>query len=108
MNVAPFNPQGATVTFTSAATAPTPVQAVSSTGAASNYLISNTGTTTVFLGVGVTAALATTNSATVTSSGNAIPILAGTTQTLTFVANSYFTGTSTASCVVYVTPGDGA
>ena len=107
MNVAPFNPQGATVTFTAAVTAPTPVQATSSTGAANNYLITNTGSTVVFLGVGATAALATANSVTVTSSGNAIPILPGTAQTLTLVANSFFTGTSAASSVVYITPGDG-
>jgi hypothetical protein len=33
--------------------------------------------------------------------------LPGTAQTLTLVANSFFTGTSAASSVVYITPGDG-
>jgi hypothetical protein len=33
--------------------------------------------------------------------------LPGTAQTFMLVANSFFTGTSAASAVVYITPGDG-
>ena len=42
-----------------------------------------------------------------TSSGAAFPLLPGTDEILTFVPNAYFTGTSTANAVIYITPGDG-
>jgi hypothetical protein len=52
--------------------------------------------------------LATTDAAIVTSSGPAIPLLAGTDEILTFVPSAYFTGiTSSGNAVVYITPGDG-
>lgn len=110
MNVAPFNPQGNTVTFTADVTAPTPVQVTTATGAANNYLVTNVGNATVFLGVGVTAASATAN-AVIPTSGNSqrcIPVLPGTSQTFSLWANAFFTGISATSSVVYVTPGDGA
>jgi hypothetical protein len=106
---AAFTPTGNTVTFTAVITTPpTPVQ-VPSYGLGSNqYRLINTGTVTVFLGFGTTAALATTNAAVVTSSGPAIPLLAGTDEILTFVPSAYFTGiTSSGNAVVYITPGDG-
>ena len=67
----------------------------------------NAGSTLVFLGYGNDAATATTASANVTTSGTAFPLLAGTDEILTFAPNAYFTGTSTANAVVYITPGDG-
>ena len=110
MNVAPFNSQGHTYVFTSDASAPTPVQAVSFTGAGSNYLVTNAGNATVFLGVGVSAAVATSNAVIPTggSPQKSIPILPGTAQTFTFFANAFFTGISATPSVVYITPGDGA
>lgn len=109
MNNAPFTNQGNTYVFTSDATAPTPVQVVSSSGAANTYLITNTGNYTVFLGVGTSAATATAN-AVIPTAGNpqrCIPILPGTAQTFNLWANAFFTGISSAASVVYVTPGDG-
>jgi len=107
MGINAFTKTGNTVTFTAAVTAPTPVQCSSSTLGGNQYRIINSGTTTVFLGYGTDAANATTNSATVTSSGGAFPLLPGTDEILTFVPNAYFTGTSSATAVIYITPGDG-
>lgn len=107
---APFTPSGNTVTFTAVITTPpTPVQAVSTTLGGNQYRILNSGTVTVFLGVGRDAAGATANASVVTSTATSIPLLAGTDEILTFVPNSYFTGiTSSSSAVVYITPGDGS
>ncbi len=106
---APFTPSGNTVTFTAAVTAPTPVQAVSTTLGGNQYRILNAGSVVAFLGIGTTAALANTNAQVVTSSNIAIPLLAGTDEIITFVPNAYFTGvTGSSSAVVYITPGDGS
>jgi len=108
MSTNAFTPQGNTVTFTAAASAPTPVQAVANGSLGCNqYRIINAGTTIVFLGVGTTSALATANAATVTSSGASIALLPGTDEILTFAPNAYFTGVSSANAVVYIVPGDG-
>lgn len=110
MNVAPFNNQGNTYLLTADTVAPTPVQVIAPSGAANNYLVTNTGTVTVFLGVGVAAADATAG-AVIPTAGNpqrCIPILPGTAQTFSLFANAFFTGISTATCAVYITPGDGA
>lgn len=106
---APFTPSGNTVTFTAATTAPTAVQAVSSTLGGNQYRILNAGSVTAFLGVGTTAAAANTAAAAVTSSGAAIPLLAGTDEIITFATNAYFTGvTGSSTAVIYITPGDGS
>jgi hypothetical protein len=95
--------------FTANTTAPTPVQAVSTTLGGNQYRILNSGTVTVFMGVGSTAALSTSNATVITSTSATIPILAGTDEILTFSPNSYFTGITAAStAVVYLTPGDGS
>ena len=107
MGINAFSKTGNTVTFTAASSAPTPVQCISTTLGGNQYRIINAGTTVVFLGYGVDAANATTNSANVTTTGNAFPLLAGTDEILTFVPNAYFTGTSTANATIYITPGDG-
>lgn len=106
---AAFTPTGNTVTFTAATTAPTPVQAVSGTGAGGNqYRIINAGTGMVFLGYGTTAAIASNNAVAVTSSQASIPLLPSTDEILTFVPNAYFTGiTTTGTANVYIIPGDG-
>lgn len=106
---APFTPTGNSVVFTAATTAPTPVQAVSTTLGGNQYRVLNAGSVTVFLGVGGTAAVANAAAVVVSSSNAAIPLLAGTDEILTFQPNAYFTGvTSSSSAVVYITPGDGA
>lgn len=106
---APFTPSGNTVTFTAVITTPpTPVQAVSTTLGGNQYRILNSGTVTVFLGVGRDAAGATANAVVATSSQGCIPLLPGTDEILTFLPNAYFTGiTGSSSAVVYITPGDG-
>lgn len=109
MGTQAFTPTGNTVTFTANTTAATPVQAVSTTLGGNQYRILNSGTVTVFMGVGSTSALATANATVVTSTAQAIPLLAGTDEILTFGPNYYFTGiTSASTAVVYITPGDGS
>ena len=105
---APFCPSGNTVTFLAATSAPTPVQALSTTLGGNQYRIINSGNVTVFLGYGSTASDATNNSVVVTTTGTSFPLLAGTDEILTFVPNAYFTGiTSSGTASVYITPGDG-
>lgn len=106
---APFTPSGNTVTFTAAVTAPTPVQASSSTLGGNQYRILNAGSVTAFLGYGTTAALANTAASVVTTTAGSIPLLAGTDEIITFVPNAFFTGvTGSSSAVIYITPGDGS
>ena len=108
MGLNAFQKMGNTVTFIADTVAPTPVQASSGTNNGNQYRVINTGTVTVFLGYGMTAADATNNSAIVTSSGPAFPILPNTHEILTFVPNAYFTGTTSSGvATIYITPGDG-
>jgi hypothetical protein len=90
-------------------TAPTPVQAVSSTLGGNQYRIINAGTATVFLGYGTDAVSANSNAAIITTTGTSIPLLPGTDEILSFVPNAYFTGiTASSNATIYVTPGDGS
>jgi hypothetical protein len=108
MSTNAFTKTGNTVVFTAATSAPTPVQALSTTLGGNQYRIINSGLVTVFLGYGVAATDATNSAVVVTSTGPAYPILAGTDEILTFVPNAYFTGiTSSSTAVVYITCGDG-
>jgi len=108
MSTNAFTQFGNTVTFLAATTAPTPVQAVASTLGGNQYRIINSGNVVVFLGYGSTAAQATTNAVTVTSSQPALPLLPGTDEILTFVPNAYFTGvTASGTANIYITNGDG-
>ncbi len=103
-----FQKTGNTVVFTAATTAPSAVQASSTTLGGNQYRIINSGTVTVFLGYGSTASDASNAATVVTSSGAAFPLLPGTDEILTFVPNAYFTGiTSSGTANVYITPGDG-
>ena len=99
---------GNTVVFTAATTAPTPVQAISTTLGGNQYRILNAGNVVVFLGFGVSAAAATATAVVVTSSQQSIPLLPGTDEILTFQPNAYFTGiTASGTAAIYITPGDG-
>jgi hypothetical protein len=94
--------------FTAATTAPTPVQAPEGILGSNQYRVVNTGSVVVFLGAGPTAAQATTNSAVITTSGAAIPLLPGTDEILSFATGWYFTGTTASGTAqVFITPGDG-
>ena len=106
---APFTPSGNSVVFTAATSAPTAVRAVSSTLGGNQYRVLNSGSVTVFMGVGTTASDAVNNATVLTTTNLSIPLLAGTDEILTFPPNAYFSGiTSTSTAVVYITPGDGA
>ena len=108
MGINAFTKTGNTVVFAADTVAPTPVQCVSSTLGGNQYRIINSGTVTVFLGYGTSAAIANAATAIVSSSGEALPLLAGTDEILTFVPNAYFTGvTASGNATVYITPGDG-
>jgi hypothetical protein len=108
MGLNAFQKTGNTVAFIAATTAPTPVQAVSTTLGGNQYRIINSGTVTVFLGYGSTAALANTAATVITTTGQAFPLLPGTDEVLTFVPNAFFTGiTASGNATVYVTCGDG-
>ena len=105
---APFCPSGNTVTFLAATSAPTPVQALSTTLGGNQYRVVNAGSTLVFMGVGTSAANASANAVVVSSSQAAIPLLAGTDEIITFPPNAWFTGiTSSGTAAIYITPGDG-
>ena len=107
MGINAFTKTGNTVTFTAGVSAPTPVQVTNTTIGGNQYRIINSGTTVVFLGYGTTASDATNAAATITSTGTAFPLLPSTDEILTFVPNAYFTGVSTGTAVIYITPGDG-
>ena len=107
MGINAFTKTGNTVTFTANTSAPTPVQVTNTTIGGNQYRIINTGTTVVFLGYGTTASDATNAAATITTTGTAFPLLPSTDEILTFVPNAYFTGVSTSTAVIYITPGDG-
>jgi hypothetical protein len=108
MGINAFTKMGNTVTFTADTTAPSPVQALSTSLGGNQYRIINNGTVTVFLGYGSTAAEASNNAVVVTSSQASFPLLPGTDEILTFVPNAYFTGiTGANTAVIYITPGDG-
>lgn len=108
MSTNAFTRTGNTVVFLAAASAPTPVQCLSTTLGGNQYRIINSGSVTVFLGYGVVSSDASNNATVVTTTGPAYPLLAGTDEILTFVPNAYFTGiTATANASVYITPGDG-
>ena len=108
MSTNAFTRTGNTVVFLAAASAPTPVQCLSTTLGGNQYRIINAGSVTVFLGYGVVSSDASNNATVVTTTGPAYPLLAGTDEILTFVPNAYFTGiTATANASVYITPGDG-
>jgi hypothetical protein len=108
MGINAFTKMGNTVAFTASTTAPTPVQALSTSLGGNQYRIINAGTVTVFLGYGSTSADASNNAVVVSSSQAAFPLLPGTDEILTFVPNAYFTGiTSSGTASIYITPGDG-
>lgn len=108
---AAFVPNGNTFTLTAATSAPSPVQVVSSTLGGNQYRVINSSSTQgCFLAYAQTSAEATTNCVAVTA-GNpqkVIFLLPSTDEIISFVPNAYFTAiTTTGSCVLYITPGDG-
>ena len=108
MGINAFTKTGNTVTFTAATSAPTAVQAVSTTPGGNQYRIINNGAVTVFLGYGSSASDAANAATVITTNGNAFPLLPNTDEILSFAPNAYFTGiTSSGNATIYITPGDG-
>lgn len=108
MGIMAFTPMGNTVSITATVTAPTPVRAVSTTIGGTQYRVHNTGNVVVYLGVGDTAAAAT-SAANASINGSTITLVPSSVEIFTFNVNAYFTGiTSSGSGVVYITPGDGS
>ena len=106
---APFTPSGNTVTFVAATSAPAAIQAVSNTLGGNQYRVVNAGSVLVFLGIGKDAASAAANATVVSTTGQAMPLLAGTDEIITFLPNAYFTGiTASGTANVYISPGDGS
>lgn len=107
MGIMAFTPMGNTVTFVAAATAPTPVRALSTTIGGTQYRVNNSGNVAVYLGFGDTAAAASTM-ANATIVGSTIVMNANSVEVFTFNANVYFTGaTLSGTSIVSITPGDG-
>jgi len=108
MGINAFTKMGNTVTFTADTTAPSPVQAASTSLGGNQYRIINSGTVVAFLGYGSTSAEASNNAVVVSSSQSSFPLLPGTDEILTFVPNAYFTAiTQSGAAPIYITPGDG-
>ena len=107
MGIMAFTPMGNTVTFTAAATPPTPVQATSTIIGATQYRIHNQGAVVVYLGFGATANAATTMANT-SVTGSTLTLMPNSVEVFTLNANQYFTGaTSTGTAVVTIVSGDG-
>lgn len=107
-----FIQNGATRAITAAVTPPTAVQVPADFTAGSRsrnqFRVVNSGTVTAFLGAGSSTAVAAANSAVVSTTGNAIPIVPGAVEIFSFPADWYFTlSTASDTAVVYITPGEG-
>lgn len=106
-----FNPQGETIAVAADTSAPSGVQAATrqSTGQSGQYRIINAGTSTVFLGVGSSAAAAQAN-AVAPIAGNpspAIVLVPGAVEIFSFGEGAFFSGLAAAATTVYITPGSG-
>jgi hypothetical protein len=111
-SVTGFLPLGNSIAITGATTAPTAIQAPSNasvqTSGSQQFRVVNSGINTLFIGVGASAAEALANAVLITSSQNAIPLLSGSVEILSFPMNSYFTAlTASGTSVLYITPGQG-
>ena len=106
-----FFPNGPTVVITANSSAPTAAQILPTFTAATpptnQYRVINAGTVVAFLGVGATAAIAATNAAAVTATGNGIPLVPGAVEVFNFPPISFFTATAASSTTLYITPGQG-
>lgn len=104
-----FIPQGPTIAVVATTPAPVGVQAPSATSQSGQYRVVNSGTTTVFLGVGPTslAAQASAVAPIAGSPSSAIPLLPGAVEILSFGELAFFSGLSSAAATVYITPGSG-
>lgn len=108
MGIMAFTPMGNAVSYTAAVTAPSPVQATSSTLGGTQYRVHNTGNVVVYMGYGDTSAEAT-STANVSLNGTTISLMPNSVEIFTFNANGYFTGaTASGTAVVTIIAGDGS
>lgn len=108
MGIMAFTPMGNAVSYTAAVTAPTPVQATSSTLGGTQYRVHNTGNVVVYMGYGDTSAEAA-STANASLNGTTISLMPNSVEIFTFNANTYFTGaTASSTAVVTVIAGDGS
>lgn len=105
----PFTLSGNTVTFTGATSAPTSVQCISNNDVQTQqYVLTNVGAVTVFVGWGKSDEEAKANSV-VPTSALCFPLLAATQVSITGPSNAYFSGiTGSSTAIVYVSPGYGS
>jgi len=102
MGVQAFTQLGNTVVFTANTAAPAPVQAVSNGLGSNQYRIvvpASSTVTMVYLGYGLTSAIANNNAVVISSSTFSLPLLPGTDEILTFLPNAYFTGITSANSI---------
>jgi hypothetical protein len=108
-----FNPQGKTVVVAAAAVAPAGVQVPLEAGASrpsgGQYRVINAGTSNVFLGVGATATSAQSNAVAPVAGtpSNAIVLVPGAVEVLSFGEDAYFSGLASVASTVYITQGTG-
>jgi hypothetical protein len=108
-----FAPIGQTIVVASTTSAPAgiqaPVYAKFDQQNAGQYRFINSGTATVFLGTGASAAEATANAVAPTAGSPtaAIVLVPGAVEILRFNINTYFSGLSSSAATVYITPGQG-
>lgn len=110
-NDSPFRPGGATFTLTAAVSPPTPVQASGPAAGDVSYLISNLGSTWVFLAFGATASACTANAVKPTGGTpqSVIPVAPNGSIILTLPPLQFFTAVAdSATDIIYITPGNGA
>lgn len=109
----PFNPQGETVVVAAAGTAPlgvqAPVKESFSAQESGQVRVINTGSVTVHLGVGPSAAKAQANAvaAIAGNPGPGIPLVPGAVEIMRFPLGSFFSGLASTATTVYITPGTG-
>lgn len=105
---APFTTTGNTVTFLANTSAPSAVQAISTTLGGNQYRVVNAGTVVAFLGFGQSQSAAQNNAVVVSTTAISLPMLPGTDEIITFTPNAWFTAiTSSGTAQIYITPGDG-
>jgi len=104
-----FNPCGSTVAIAAAAVAPLGVQVPQTSDPSGQYRIVNAGSSTVFLGVGATAAAAQANAVAPVAGvpSAAIAVIPGAVEIFSFGESAFFSGLASVASTVYITQGSG-
>ena len=104
-----FNPLGNTVAIAAAAIAPVGVQAQAYAPGGGQYRVINSGSNTVFLGIGSTAAQAQANAVAPVAGtpSPAVVLVPGAVEIFSFGDQAFFSGLASAANTVYITQGLG-